>query len=111
MNVTLRKAILLALALPQVAFFAVAESSTNDDTEVMDVYGTGYTRPLTIDKPGETLVTQETIEIEQPTNIAELFEDIPGVSLDGGARTGGERISIWAFLIPVILGCMLMVPL
>ncbi|MCY9852527.1 TonB-dependent receptor domain-containing protein [Vibrio mediterranei] len=104
MNVTLRKAILLAFALPQVTFFAVAESSTNDDTEVMDVYGTGYTRPLTIDKPGETLVTQEKIEIEQPTNIAELFEDIPGVSFDGGARAGGERISIWGFSDPSDLG-------
>lgn len=96
MNAIFRKALLLAVAFPTISAIAAQENS-NSTTEVMDVYGTSYNRAIDVDKPGETVVSREKIEIEQPTNIAELFEDIPGVSFDGGARVGGERISIWGF--------------
>ncbi|GAL17591.1 hypothetical protein JCM19235_6144 [Vibrio maritimus] len=85
MNVIFRKALLLAVAFPTLSAIAAQENS-NSTTEVMDVYGTSYNRAIDVDKPGETVITREKIEIEQPTNIAELFEDIPGVSFDGGAR-------------------------
>lgn len=104
MKLTIRNIIFLALHLPLASLAIASQPNSNQTTDVMDVYGNRYSQPLTIDKPGETLLSRQQIETEQPTNIAELFEDIPGVSIDGGARSGGEKISIWGFSDPSDIG-------
>ncbi|MGF1751170.1 TonB-dependent receptor domain-containing protein [Vibrio cionasavignyae] len=109
MNATFNHFILLATSIFSVPLLAQESPShssndTKTATEVMQVYGTNYSRPITIDKPGESLIAREQIEIEQPTNLVELFEDIPGASFDGGARSGGEKINIWGFSDPSDIG-------
>jgi len=42
-------------------------------------------------------INQEQLEQRQSTNVMEVLQDIPGVSIGGGPRTGGMKISIRGF--------------
>ncbi len=91
-------AVFLAVSSP----LSIAAPSTYDEAgmETIDVIGTRMARPVVLTKPGEVTMTLSEIEELQPTNLAELADAIPGVNLDGGARSSGERISIWGFSDP-----------
>ncbi|MDT9693961.1 TonB-dependent receptor plug domain-containing protein, partial [Streptomyces sp. P9(2023)] len=57
-------------------------------------------KPITIAKPAQTTIDSDQIEEQQYANFAELVGSVPGATLDGGARSGGERINIHGFSDP-----------
>lgn len=44
-----------------------------------------------------TIITREEVESRQSSNVMELLQDIPGVSIEGGPRAGGMKINIRGF--------------
>lgn len=78
-------------------FSVYSADHVTEAQETYNVIGSELPRPITLDTPGIAIVTMEDIEEQQPLNIAEVFDSIPGVTLDGGTRSGGERINIRGF--------------
>ncbi len=68
-----------------------------DAIEVIEVTGRAYQRGLKLAPPGEAVISMQEVEEQQSTQFAEIVDEIPGVSIDGGTRVGGERINIWGF--------------
>ncbi|VEF26817.1 Heme/hemopexin utilization protein C precursor [Shewanella baltica] len=65
--------------------------------EILQVHGQQYRRAITVAKPGEAIISMEQIEEMQATTFAEVIDDMAGAHIDGGTRSGGERINIWGF--------------
>ncbi|ABE55783.1 TonB-dependent haem/haemoglobin receptor [Shewanella denitrificans OS217] len=65
--------------------------------EVIEVSGIQHRRPMAIVTPGEALITMEQLEEMQASSFAEVIDDMAGAHIDGGTRSGGERINIWGF--------------
>lgn len=98
--------ITLALVIPSLSLFSAASYANSDqandlnETQSANTYsviGAKLAKPITLDQPGVAIVTMEDIEQQQPMNVSEVFDAIPGISIDGGARSGGERINIRGF--------------
>lgn len=65
--------------------------------EILQVHGQQYRRATTMTKPGEAIISMEQIEEMQATTFAEVIDDMAGAHIDGGTRSGGERINLWGF--------------
>lgn len=65
--------------------------------EILQVHGQQYRRATTMTKPGEAIISMEQIEEMQATTFAEVIDDMAGAHVDGGTRSGGERINVWGF--------------
>ncbi|MCA1896218.1 TonB-dependent receptor domain-containing protein, partial [Shewanella putrefaciens] len=65
--------------------------------EVIQVHGQQYRRVMTVTKPGEAIISMDQIEEMQATTFAEVIDDMAGAHIDGGTRSGGERINVWGF--------------
>ncbi|MCG9661317.1 TonB-dependent receptor plug domain-containing protein, partial [Vibrio mediterranei] len=76
---------------------ASALAANNEQTETLVVYGKQYSRPLTIDEPAITNITNREIEEKQYSNLSEVVGSVTGAFVDSGARSGGERINIRGF--------------
>ena len=72
-------------------------ASEQPDQNITTVVANDTERAITVDQPGKSLITREEIEEQQANNVAEIMDMIPGVTIDGGARQGGERINIRGF--------------
>ena len=46
---------------------------------------------------GKSTLAREQIDRKQATTVQELLDDLPGTSLSGSPRVGGQTISIWGF--------------
>lgn len=96
-------------ALPISAIFLVSFSplalatakvlgdSNVTDIEIIKVKGHQYQRPLTLVNAGQAVISLEQIDMLQANNFAEVIDSMPGATIDGGTRSGGERINIWGF--------------
>lgn len=96
MSVCLRstfKLSLLSLAICN-SFMVLASEEADDSFEVL---GIQYAKPITVSEPGQTTVDWQEVEEQQYSNFATLIDSVPGATLDGGARSGGERINIRGF--------------
>ncbi|MCW4438525.1 TonB-dependent receptor domain-containing protein [Vibrio splendidus] len=83
------------------AFSSIANGTETETTdEYIEVLGAQYTKPITISEPGQTTVDWQEVEEQQYSNFASLVDSVPGAHLDGGARSGGERINIRGFSNP-----------
>ncbi|WP_261904581.1 TonB-dependent receptor domain-containing protein [Vibrio fortis] len=87
---------LLSIALFQ-SFSAVSSEVTDESVEVI---GVQYAKPITVSEPGQTTIDWQEVEEQQYSNFASLIDSVPGAHLDGGARSGGERINIRGFSDP-----------
>lgn len=68
-----------------------------DAIEVIEVTGRAYRRGLKLAPPGKAVISMKEIDEQQSTQFAELVDQLPGITIDGGTRVGGERINIWGF--------------
>lgn len=68
-----------------------------DAIEIIEVTGRSYRRGLKLTPPGEAVITMKEVEEQQSSQFAELVDQLPGVNIDGGTRSGGERINVWGF--------------
>ena len=87
---------LLSIAVFQ-SFNAVSSETTDESVEVI---GVQYAKPITVSEPGQTTIDWQEVEEQQYSNFASLIDSVPGAHLDGGARSGGERINIRGFSDP-----------
>ncbi|EPR4992128.1 TonB-dependent receptor domain-containing protein [Vibrio navarrensis] len=87
------KVSLISLAV----FHSLVLHASEQTDESVEVLGVRYAKPITVAKPAETIVDSDQIEEQQYANFAELVGSLPGATLDGGARSGGERINIRGF--------------
>lgn len=71
-------------------------AAENADEE-LEVIGVHYAKPITVAEPAETIIDWTQIEEQQYSNFAAMIDAVPGATLDGGARSGGERINIRGF--------------
>ena len=71
--------------------------ASEEADESFEVLGIQYAKPITISEPGQTTVDWQEVEEQQYSNFATLIDSVPGATLDGGARSGGERINIRGF--------------
>jgi hemoglobin/transferrin/lactoferrin receptor protein len=67
------------------------------DIEIIKVTGQQYQRPLTLVNAGQAIISLDQIDMLQANNFAEVIDSMPGATIDGGTRSGGERINIWGF--------------
>lgn len=81
----------LALLFP---LYSYAETAPNEELEVI---GVRYAKPITIAEPAQTTINWSEIEEQQYSNFASMIDAVPGASIDGGGRSGGERINIRGF--------------
>ena len=68
--------------------YSYAETTPNEELEVI---GVRYAKPITIAEPAQTTINWSEIEEQQYSNFASMIDAVPGASLDGGGRSGGER--------------------
>jgi len=85
-----------AIAIAVISSLNVSAAEQSDQN-VTTVVASDSERAITVDQPGKSLITREEIEEQQANNVAEILDTIPGVTIDGGARQGGERINIRGF--------------
>ncbi|MGU3814411.1 TonB-dependent receptor domain-containing protein [Vibrio diabolicus] len=74
--------------------YSYAETTPNEELEVI---GVRYAKPITVAEPAQTTIDWSEIEEQQYSNFASMIDAVPGASLDGGGRSGGERINIRGF--------------
>ncbi|OOF29543.1 TonB-dependent receptor domain-containing protein [Salinivibrio sp. IB872] len=98
----LRFAILAALSMSAQAA-STDGTSVPKEIETVKVQGEQLKHPITLISPGKSTLELDDIQREQAHNIGELVMKMPGVSLDGGARPGSERINVWGFSHPSAL--------
>jgi len=92
----LTSASLIAVATPG----AYADLSADNQEEASDVIVVNATRTRlsNFDYPGLTsVIGLESLEREQPADLADLLEDTPGVVVGGGARRTGQTLSLRGF--------------
>ncbi|MCG7495253.1 TonB-dependent receptor [Vibrio sp. Of7-15] len=94
------KVSLLSLSI----FHSISAIASDNTHEEVQVIGVKYDKPITISEPGQTTVDWVLIEEQQYSNFAALIDSVPGATLDGGARSGGERINIRGFDDPSDIG-------
>lgn len=82
---------------------SINESSTEAETaemawelETMIVEAESLTDSFDATRSTST-ITKESLERRQSSNVMEVLQDIPGVSIEGGVRIGGMRINIRGF--------------
>lgn len=83
-----------------IVFHSITLHASEKADESIEVIGVRYAKPITIAKPAQTTIDSDQIEEQQYANFAELVGSVPGATLDGGARSGGERINIHGFSDP-----------
>lgn len=89
--------LLAATSQPSKSGSSVLGEPKVEAIEIIEVRGQPFRRELTLTRPGEALVTLEDIEEQQAGNFAEVLDTVPGITLDGGPRSGGEKINVWGF--------------
>ncbi|MFM2594325.1 TonB-dependent receptor [Vibrio harveyi] len=76
---------------------SLASYATEGSDEELEVIGVHYAKPITVAEPAQTTIDWSLIEEQQYSNFADMIDSVPGATLDGGARSGGERINIRGF--------------
>jgi len=95
-----RAALLASAAATLASAPAIALESEAADAEPLDTIVVKATRTnlSAFDYPGLTSAIEiEALDREQPTDLADLLEDVPGVVVGGGARRTGQNISLRGF--------------
>ncbi|MEL6687123.1 MAG: TonB-dependent receptor [Pseudomonadota bacterium] len=71
-----------------------AASSSDEQSEIITVYGTLNPIPV-IEYPGQvSVITREDIDIFSPSTVADALRDVPGLEFSGGPRRTGETPAI-----------------
>lgn len=76
---------------------SLASYAAEGSDEELEVIGVHYAKPITVAEPAQTTIDWSLIEEQQYSNFADMIDSVPGATLDGGARSGGERINIRGF--------------
>ncbi|EKO3784880.1 TonB-dependent receptor [Vibrio harveyi] len=76
---------------------SLASYAAEGSDEELEVIGVHYAKPITVVEPAQTTIDWSLIEEQQYSNFADMIDSVPGATLDGGARSGGERINIRGF--------------
>ncbi|WP_276330885.1 TonB-dependent receptor [Stutzerimonas kirkiae] len=78
--------------------FIIRQRQKTSDGNVIDlgtqfILGDGHT--ISPDNVGRSTLTRKEIERQQADNIPSLLQTLPGVSMGGSIRPGGQTINIW----------------
>nr|WP_238930288.1 hypothetical protein [Vibrio harveyi] len=76
---------------------SLASYAAEGSDEELEVIGVHYAKPITVAEPAQTTIDWSLIEEQQYSNFADMIDSVPGATLDGGARSGGN-VSISAVL-------------
>lgn len=74
-----------------------AHNSAEDgiDLQAFSVIGDGSERPVTPQNAGRSTLTRKEIERRQADNIPSLLQSLPGISMGGSPKPGGQTVNIW----------------
>lgn len=93
-----KKIVFIMLTLSSSSFADNKKAPTEDieKLETMTIEGQSIMDSFDTTKSIST-INREGMERRQSSNVQEVLQDIPGVSIEGGPRTGGMKISIRGF--------------
>ncbi|POA46219.1 TonB-dependent receptor [Pseudomonas sp. MPR-ANC1] len=72
---------------------SVTSSSDSIQLDALSVIGTGT--EVDSSTVGRSTLTQADIDRHQPNNIPALLKTLPGVSMSGSMKPGGQKINVW----------------
>lgn len=93
------KVLLAGACIPAGYVDAATAADTNTDTvEEITITATRVERPVFSTPTAVSVVSRDNIQLYQPLSYADVFEGIPGVSIQGGSRRISEEPNVRGFL-------------